>query len=52
MRDRAFILGGLGAFLVLITFPVWYNLAEGTRSAAPELKLPVLRSSAWRLRNS
>ena len=40
MRDRAFILGCLGLFLVLITFPVWYNLAEGTKSAAPELKLP------------
>ena len=40
MRDRAFVLGLLGAFLVLITFPFWYDLAEGAKSAAPELKLP------------
>ena len=41
MRDRPLILCGLVLFLVLITFPVWYNLAAGTSSRAPELKLPV-----------
>ncbi len=40
MRDRAFILGGLGLFVAMITFPFWYNLAAGTKSGAPELKMP------------
>jgi hypothetical protein len=41
MRDRAIITGGLALFLVLITFPVWYNFAAGTTSRAPDLKRPV-----------
>lgn len=41
MRDRGIIVGGLALFLVLITFPMWYNLATGTTSRAPELKRPV-----------
>lgn len=41
MRDRGIILVGLMVFLGVITFPVWYNLASGTTSKAPELKLPV-----------
>ncbi len=40
MRDRPFILGGLALFLVLVTFPVWYNLAAGTRPGGPEIKRP------------
>jgi len=40
MRDRGIILGGLVIFLCLITFPVWYNVAAGTTSKAPDLKLP------------
>ena len=40
MRDRGIIIGGLAVFLVLITFPVWYNLATGTTSKAPEVKRP------------
>jgi len=40
MRDRGIILGGLIAFLGVVTFPVWYNLAAGTTARAPELKLP------------
>ena len=41
MRDRGKILGGLLVFLGMITFPVWYNLAAGTTSKAPDLKMPV-----------
>ena len=33
-------MGGLAVFLGLITFPVWYNIAAGTSSKAPELKRP------------
>ncbi len=40
MRDRGFILGGLGLFLILVTLPVWYNLATETASRAPELARP------------
>jgi len=40
MRDRGLIMGGLAVFLGLITFPVWYNIAAGTSSKAPELKRP------------
>jgi hypothetical protein len=40
MRDRSLILAGLLLFLGLITFPIWYNLASGTSSKEPELKLP------------
>jgi len=41
MRDRGLIIGGLAVFLAVITFPVWYNLAAGTGSRPPQLKLPV-----------
>ncbi len=40
MRDRPLILGGLALFLALVTYPIWYNLAAGTTSKAPELKRP------------
>jgi hypothetical protein len=40
MRDRDIIVSGLAGFLVLITSPVWYNLAAGTTSKAPDLKRP------------
>jgi hypothetical protein len=40
MRDRSLILAGLLLFLGLITFPIWYNLASGTSSNEPALKLP------------
>ena len=39
MRDRGLILAGLAVFLVLITFPVWYNFAGGR---APDVPKPVL----------
>ncbi|HBL17036.1 MAG TPA: menaquinol oxidoreductase [Elusimicrobia bacterium] len=40
MNDRGLILGGLLLFVGLITLPVWYNVAAGTPSRPPELKLP------------
>jgi hypothetical protein len=41
MRDRGIIIAGLTLFLLLITFPVWYNLAAGTTSKGPEPARPV-----------
>ncbi len=40
MRDRPFIIGGLLVFFALITLPVWYNLAAGASTRAPDVKLP------------
>jgi hypothetical protein len=34
------IFGGLLALLGLLTFPIWYDLASGTTSRAPEPELP------------
>ena len=42
MRDRGAILGGLALFVGLITFPVWFNLAAGTKPKGPEPKLPAV----------
>lgn len=41
MRDKGLIYAGLVGFLVLVTFPIWYNVAGGTTSTGPEHKLPV-----------
>jgi len=40
MHKKSVILAGLIALLVLLTFPVWYNLAAGEASEAPTPKLP------------
>lgn len=40
LYDGGKILTGLILFLVLLTFPVWYTLAIGKASPAPELELP------------
>ena len=40
MRDRGRIMLGLGAFLVLALFPIWYNLGSGGSAGPPELRLP------------
>lgn len=40
MRDRDLIIGALALFLVLMTFPVWYNLAAGTTPQRPEVERP------------
>ena len=41
MRDRPFIVGGLVAFLVFVTIPVWRSLATTKATlAAPQIKSP------------
>ncbi|MBM3790556.1 MAG: cytochrome C [Acidobacteria bacterium] len=40
MHNRGWIVGGLVVFLVLITFPVWYNLAGGPAAGPPDIRLP------------
>ncbi|MBW2145832.1 MAG: sulfate reduction electron transfer complex DsrMKJOP subunit DsrJ [Deltaproteobacteria bacterium] len=39
MYDSGKIITGLIIFLVLITFPTWYNLVQGKASYVPELKI-------------
>ncbi len=41
MPDRPLIYAGLAVFVGLITFPIWYNRAAGTTSAAPALQKPL-----------
>ena len=40
MRDRPVIFTGLAAFLILATFPFWYNLSARTAVRGPALRLP------------
>ncbi len=40
MSDKALIVIGVVVFLVLITFPVWWNMASGPQAAPPDPKLP------------
>jgi [DsrC]-trisulfide reductase subunit J len=40
VRDRAWILIGLAAFLVLLTFPVWSSFRARAGLKGPELALP------------
>ncbi len=40
MRDRAVIAAGLAMFLVMATFPVWYNVAARANAVAPALARP------------
>jgi hypothetical protein len=40
MRDRGLIVTGLVVFLVVITFPAWYNVAAGTPAPGPDPRLP------------
>ncbi len=40
MRDKPLILGGLVTFLVLITFPIWWDSAAKVSSKGPEPVLP------------
>ncbi len=41
MYDAGKIITGLVVFLLLVTAPVWYNLASGHSADVPELVLPV-----------
>ena len=40
MYNGGLIKAGLALFLVLATFPLWYNLALGDSAARPELEMP------------
>jgi len=40
LYDAGKILAGLAIFLVLVTAPVWWNVATGADAEAPELVLP------------
>ena len=56
MRDKGRIFLGLGAFLVLISFPVWYNVATGKATYTPELAkvtkaTECVRDSVWMTAN-
>jgi hypothetical protein len=41
MQHAGKVITGLVVFLVLITFPVWYNMATGKSGYVPELEKPV-----------
>ena len=58
MREKTVMTLGLSAFIVLITFPVWYGLAVGSSASPqpPTLQLPAgqtkcVQSKAWMLAN-
>lgn len=38
--DRSLIVAGLAVFLVVVTFPAWYNAAAGRAPLAPALERP------------
>jgi hypothetical protein len=40
MYDRGSIIIGLGVFLGLFTFPIWYAVGSGSSAERPELQLP------------
>ena len=40
MSDKAKIIVGLAAFLVLALFPIWYALGSAADASRPELELP------------
>lgn len=37
MRDRLLIYAGLGLFVLLVAYPVWYGLFAGTTAAGPDI---------------
>jgi hypothetical protein len=39
MYDSGKVIAGIIIFLVLITFPLWYNLGSGSATKAPELEI-------------
>ena len=40
MYDAGKVIPGIIVFLILISFPIWYNVASGKGGGAPELELP------------
>jgi len=43
-RDRGKILFGLCLFVVLMAFPIWYNVARGKAGSRPEIRRPTLET--------
>ncbi|MDD3731637.1 MAG: cytochrome C, partial [candidate division Zixibacteria bacterium] len=41
MYDSGKVITGIIVFLIIITFPVWYNVARGKANYVPELEYPV-----------
>jgi hypothetical protein len=39
MYDQGRIIGGLAVFVIVVTFPVWYNVITGKTSHRPELRI-------------
>ncbi|MEJ2283720.1 MAG: sulfate reduction electron transfer complex DsrMKJOP subunit DsrJ [Desulfobacterales bacterium] len=44
MKDKKFIIGGIIVFLILATFPFWYN--RGKAAPPPELELTAMAKAA------
>jgi hypothetical protein len=42
MRDGGKIILGLAVFLVLVTFPIWYNLVAGEEAQTPDIPQPTV----------
>lgn len=40
MKDRPWIYTGIGVFLAVVLFPVWYGALAGDGTLAPELEYP------------
>lgn len=40
MHDAGKVITGLIIFLIIITFPIWYNVAKGKAAYVPELVYP------------
>jgi hypothetical protein len=45
MRDRKWILAGLGVFCAVVLFPVWYGALPGKNVALPKVELPAKGSA-------
>ncbi len=56
MREKTIVMLGLGAFIVLVTFPIWYGFAVGGGAAPPSIALPTgatrcVESKQWMIAN-
>lgn len=40
MSDRSWIYTALGAFVIVVLFPIWYGVLGGAEAGAPELEYP------------
>ncbi len=46
MYDSGKIITGIIVFLIIMTFPLWYNMAIGDPSVKPDIKLPEAEGKA------